>query len=113
MTGWICRFLTLLGVNEQGPRATVVCDAGECVTARLSSHVRDSYFQPIFAHTSPVYMRAGRRAAEQPEAAHFFDRAIDDALGWVQQKGKYANDTQRKEVLILFREGQAVYRGLG
>lgn len=82
------------------------------LAARLSSHVRDSYFQPVFAHTSPVYVSAGRRAIEQPEAAAFFDRAIDDALGWVQTKGKYANDTQRNEVLTLFKEGQAVYRGL-
>ena len=83
------------------------------LAARLSSHVRDSYFQPVFAHTSPVYVRAGRRSVEQAEAAAFFDRAIDDALGWVQTKGKYANATQRNEVLTLFKEGQAVYQGLG
>ena len=83
------------------------------LAARLSSHVRDSFFQPVYAHTSPVYVVAGRRAPEQREAAHFFDRALDDALAWVQHKGKYRNETQRRAVEMLFQEGQAVYRKLG
>lgn len=80
------------------------------LAARLSSHVRDSFFQPVYAHTSPVYVTTGRPSAELPKAAAFFDRALDEALEWVKQKGKYRNDSQRNEVLALFREGQAVYQ---
>jgi hypothetical protein len=80
------------------------------LAARLSSHVRDSYFQPVFAHTSPVYVQAGRRSPELPQAAAFFNQALDDALGWVNEKAKFRNDTQKNEVLTLFREGQEVYR---
>ena len=80
------------------------------LAARLSSHVRDSFFQPVYAHTSPVYVAAGRRAPEQPEAAMYFDRAIDHALEWVQHKAKFRNDVQRREVMSLFRECQEVYK---
>jgi hypothetical protein len=82
------------------------------LAARLSSHVRDSFFQPVYAHSSPVYVVAGERAPEQPVAATYFDHAIDDALVYVNQKAKFRNDTQRNEVLTLFREGQEVYRKL-
>jgi hypothetical protein len=81
------------------------------LAARLSSHVRDSFFQPVFAHTSPVYVTSGQRAAEQPQAAAYFDQAIDHALEWVNHKAKFRDDTQRNEVVTLFKEGQAVYRG--
>jgi hypothetical protein len=71
---------------------------------------RDSFFQPVYAHTSPVYVTAGRRALEHAQAAAYFDRAIDDALEYVNHKAKFRNDTQRREVIMLFKEGQAIYR---
>ena len=79
------------------------------IAARLSSQVRDSFFQPIYAHTSPVYISTGRPASEQLVAAGGFARAIDAALELVQRQGKFRSDGQRKEVVDLFREGQAVY----
>jgi hypothetical protein len=80
------------------------------VAARVASQVRDSFFQPVYAHTSPVYVETGQRALEQPEAAAYFDRAIDTALEWVNHKGRYRNDSQRREVVELFQAGQAVYQ---
>lgn len=80
------------------------------LAARLSSHVRDSFFQPVYAHTSPVYVETGHRAPEQARDAAYFDRAIDEALEWVNHKAKFHNDAQRREVVTLFKEGQEVYR---
>ena len=31
---------------------------------------------------------------------------------WVTKKGKFYTDSQRKEVLDLFKQGQAVYRAM-
>lgn len=80
--------------------------------ARLSSTIRDSFFQPLFAHTSPVYVVTGRRAREKPVAAAWFDRAIEQTLEVVRGKNRFRNDRQRREVIELFRRGQAVYREL-
>jgi len=79
------------------------------VAARLSSQVRDSFFQPIYAHTSPVYVATGRPAGERAAAAGQFARAIDDALDLVHTQGKFRSAGQRREVVDLFRQGQAVY----
>ena len=80
------------------------------VAARLSSDARDSFFQPVFAHTSPVYVNAGVAGPEKKAAAAGFDSAIERSLEWVSTRGKFYTDNQRKEVADLFREGQRVYQ---
>ena len=92
--------------------ADVVVPSDGWVAARLSSDHRDSYSQPIFAHTSPVYVTCGVDGPEKGEAAAGFDDAIERSLDWVGNKGKYYSDTQRKEIVDLFREGQQVYRSM-
>jgi hypothetical protein len=82
------------------------------LAARIYSPSRDSFNQPIFAHTSPMYVRAGINAPEQRLAASEFDRAIEQSLEWVRLKGKFRSPQQQIEVLDLFREGQAVYKEL-
>ena len=82
------------------------------VAARLSSTARDSFHQPIFAHTSPVYVRSAVESPEKKAAAGSFDDSIERSLEWVGTKGKFYTDKQRREVLDLFREGQQVYRAM-
>ena len=67
---------------------------------------------PIWAHTSPVYLKTGAASPERAEAASWFDDHIDKSLDWVTKKGKFYTDSQRKEVLDLFKQGQAVYRAM-
>lgn len=78
--------------------------------ARLFSGIRDSYLQPLFAHTSPIYVTTGKSSPEQKKASRKFVEAIDNSIEWVQSKGRFYNDAQRAEVEDLFREGQEQYR---
>jgi TolB protein len=96
--------------GEVTTRFTVPSDGW--VAARIAGFVRDSFHQPIYAHTSPVYVHTGTPPAERPEAAALFDRSIEAALEWVNTKGRFTTDAQRREVVTLFREGQEVYRRL-
>ena len=82
------------------------------LAARLSSDARDSFYQPVFAHTSPVYVATGRDGPEKKAAAAWFDAAIEESLEWVRTKGRFYNDGQRKEIEDLFRQGQQVYRAM-
>ena len=92
--------------------ADVVVPSDGWVAARLSSDHRDSYDQPVFAHTSPVYVACGTDGPEKGEAAVGLDDAIERSLDWVGTKGKYYSGKQRKEIVDLFREGQQVYRAM-
>lgn len=82
------------------------------LAARLASPGRDSFFQPIYAHTSPVYVETGKAAPEQAVAARYFDQALDEALTWVTERGRFHTAQQRQEVVTLFKEGQRVYQHL-
>jgi len=79
------------------------------LAARLFSMQRDSFSQPIFAHTSPVWIRAGRLSRERAISARYFVDALNRACDWVQTAGRYSNDRQRTEVLNLMREGHGVF----
>jgi hypothetical protein len=91
----------------------VTAGADGWIAARLSSTHRDSFLQPVWAHSSPVYVRGpGKPASSQSASAKFFVDRIDEAMEWVRKKGKFYTDTQRNEVLDLHRAGQEFYRKL-
>ena len=100
------------GAKNGSVKADIEVPADGWVAARLSGSARDSFFQPVFAHTSPVYVRTGAASAEMKDAAAWLDREIESSLTWVRAKGKFYNDGQRKEVVDLFREGQQVYKAM-
>ena len=83
------------------------------IAARCYSHVRDSYDQEIFAHTSPIYLRCGAaNPAAKPDAAYFID-GIDVALDqWVSHKLRYGSDRQREDVRELFKRGRGFFEGV-
>ena len=83
------------------------------IAARCYSHERDSYDQEIFAHTSPIYLRAGTaNPAAKADAAYFID-GIDVALEqWVSHKLRYGSDRQRDEVRELFKRGRDFFAGV-
>jgi hypothetical protein len=80
------------------------------LAARAFSQRRDSFYQPIFAHTSPVWLEVGRPAPARSASAAFFVSALDNAMDWVHSRAKFNTPGQRAEVLDLFRAGQAAYR---
>ena len=79
------------------------------IAARLSGAHRDSFHQPVFAHTSPIYVRTGVPSPERAAAARLFSDGIDRDLDRIRLKGRFYNDSQRREIEDLYRQGQRVY----
>ena len=100
------------GSTEGQYRAKLAAVSDGWIAARLGSTARDSFSEPIYAHTSPVYVVTGAKSVEQKAAASRFDRAIEEALAHVGRAARFHSDRQRQEVLELFRQGQALYRGM-
>lgn len=100
------------GATEGHLESDIAVSADGWVAARLSSDARDSFFQPVFAHTSPIYVKTGLASQEKRNAAASFNDAIEGSLEWVRAKGRFYTDGQRQEVVDLFREGQEVYRAM-
>ena len=100
------------GSTEWRLEADLVTETDGWVAARVSSDARDSYFQPIFAHASPVYIKAGGDGPHRLEAARRFVAEIDDSLELIAKRGRFYTDAQRREVVDLFRQGREVYRAM-
>ena len=100
------------GSSHGTMESEVAATADGWLAARLFSDARDSFAQPIFAHTSPIYVRVGRDSEEKIAAAKWLDQSIDRSLEWVNRKGRFYNDSQRAEVVDLFREGQQIFRDM-
>ena len=111
VNGRIAATQTFREISTSGKLKTdVIADSDSWVAARLFSADRDSFAQPMFAHTSPVYVTVARDGPHKSEAAASFVDAIETSMEWVRKKGKFYTDTQRNEVIDLFREGQDRYR---
>jgi hypothetical protein len=82
------------------------------VAARVFSRNLDSFYQPVYAHTSPIYVLTGVRSPGQPEAAAGFVAAIDRALEKINHRFLFRSEAQRREVVDLFRKGQDIYKGM-
>ena len=82
------------------------------VAARAFGEARDSFGQPLYAHTSPIYIGSGLPADIAQDSAAFFVRSIDSAAETVSRDWRFTNDTQREEVLHLFNEGREIYQNL-
>ncbi len=68
--------------------------------------VNDTY---LYAHTSPIYCEVDGNRTRLREDGAFFVRWIDQLIDMARQRGKYASDEQREEVIELFRKGRAYY----
>jgi len=101
------------GVASEAIREKFTAPTDGWIAARCYSHVRDSYAQEVFAHTSPIYLRSGiPNPVAKPDGAYFVD-GIDVALEkWVGHKLRYGTDRQRDEVRDLFRRGRDFFTGL-
>jgi len=100
------------GSHEGTIESDVPATADGWLAARLFSDARDSFAQPVFAHTSPIYVTVGRTGEEKIAAARWLDQSIERSLEWVNKKGRFYNDSQRAEVVDLFREGRQVFRAI-
>ena len=83
------------------------------IAARIKSETRDSFFQPVWAHTSPIYISVGNdKILERVSSANHFIKKIDESLEWIDKKGKFYSNKQRKEILDLHREAKSLYKKL-
>jgi hypothetical protein len=101
------------GVKTGHLEAEIIAETDGWIGARLASGSRDSFNQPIWAHTSPVYLsETGQQSEASIESAKYFTEQIGEGIKWVKTKGRFYTDVQRKEVVDLFKQGQDWYRNL-
>jgi hypothetical protein len=62
-----------------------------------------------FAHTSPIYLQAGKRAHIVPADARFFIDWLDREIRFYQESGEFRSVDDRDQMLYLFRKARRIY----
>jgi hypothetical protein len=88
-----------------------VADVG-WVAARCWGSRRTSYAHPLWAHTSPVYLRAQAGRATVEAAATGFLAHIDQSREWIGTRARFDNAAQRDRLLQLYGDGRAAFERL-
>jgi hypothetical protein len=68
--------------------------------------------QPVFAHTTPVYLDAPGTPSEAQAAAELFLEQLTYLENWARDRAKFPTPENREETLRLIGEAQSIYRRL-
>lgn len=82
------------------------------IAARCYGRRRNSYGHALWAHTSPIYLRARPERACVRQSAQFFVEQLDLGRDWLRTGARFDSDFQRTRMLELFAEGRAAYERL-
>jgi hypothetical protein len=88
-----------------------VTDAG-WIAARCWSSRRTSFAHPLWAHTSPVYLRSTPGQATVRSAATDFLEHVERARQYITTRARFDNTTQRDRMLQLYADGRAAFERL-
>ena len=75
----------------------------------INKKIRDSFFQPIFAHTSPIYIKTGKQGNKAIISATRILEKITQAEEWINANGKFNTLTDKKMIQNLYSEGKEVF----
>lgn len=68
----------------------------------------NEFENPLYAHTSPVYVDLKGRQPFQPEVALDLIREIEESLQKIRVQAVFANDSELEHVMRVYREGVRV-----
>jgi hypothetical protein len=83
------------------------------VAARAWGSRRTSYAHPLWAHTSPVYLRATPARPVMQAASNHFVEHVDRAREYIATRARFDTAAQRDRLLQLYADGRAAFERLG
>ena len=98
--GWVA--LRVPGGSLDSNGAVVVPPA---TPVRGSGEAKNEMGEPLFAHTSPIYIELGGKKVFKKEAAEALVADMETALKTIPAKGKFTDNRQLDDVLKIYRDG--------
>ncbi|HEV7406539.1 MAG TPA: CehA/McbA family metallohydrolase [Chthoniobacteraceae bacterium] len=77
---------------------------------RDETAARNELDEPLFAHTSPIYLEFAGRTLFQPDAARTLLADLEASELAIRTTGRFQDDAQRDEVLAGYRDAAAALR---
>lgn len=80
-------------------------DEPSWLALRTSSPNSNEYGQPLFAHTSPIYITVGGKSIRIPEEVAYLISEINEAMEKIERQGLFASEEERLRVLSIYKRG--------
>ena len=77
---------------------------------KMLPYGRTWWQQPVFAHTSPVYLEMSGKPLAAPESADLFLDQLSYLEDWAKTRANFPAHADRDETLSLIEEAKATYR---
>ncbi len=71
---------------------------------RINSSTKNELGQPLFAHTSPVYVEFQKKKIFEAEAAQVLLKQVEESKAAIQAQGRFSTAAAGKQVLTLYDE---------
>lgn len=85
----------------------VVIDKGGWLALRISSDTKNELGQPLFAHTSPVYVDLEGKKCFEVESAKALMRQVEEGIAAIRAEGKFSTPQAQKDLLQLHEDAIA------
>jgi hypothetical protein len=89
---------------------SVASDVAPVPSPPVSHEPHNEMDEPLFAHTSPIYLEFAGRTVFLSDAARSLIANLEASQAAIQEKGHFANEAQREQVVAIYREGAAKLR---
>jgi hypothetical protein len=84
----------------------VACSEPSWFAVRIpdKDQVKNELGQPLFAHTSPIYVEIGGKRTFKKDAADVLLHELKAAPAVIEKDGTFEDDAERQRVLNVYRE---------
>jgi hypothetical protein len=98
-----------IGGREAVLERELAVEHGGWIAARISGGAKTHANYPVFAHTSPVYLRVTQTPYRRAEAAGSFIDEIEQSIRFIRKVYKFGSDRDRAVALGRFESAKAVF----
>lgn len=103
--------------SEAVIRKKMTLERGGWIAARAHGKTMLPYgatwwMQPVFAHSSPIYLNANGKPAQATESAQLFLEQLEWFDKWATTQARYPSEQARREAMAYIAQARSIYQKL-
>ena len=103
---------TAIGGQEAKLEREIAIEGAGWIAARVAGTTTTRLGYPVFAHTNPIYIRAGGPPRRRAEAARALVQQIEAGIGSIRKTCRFASGADQAIALGRFEQGKQYYAKL-
>jgi hypothetical protein len=88
-------------------------DGSSWLALRVSAQASNEFGRPLFAHTSPIYVRVGGKAIRQKDEVAYLIKQMEDARREIGSGALFGSPKEREDVLSVYEKGIRTLQNAG